>query len=206
MRISARRLGPDEHVVAYTRGHWKALGVPVLILIVTCALTGFLLAAALAKAGPPLAWVVLAAAVLVIGRFTVRPFLRWLAVSYTVTNRRVILRSGVVRRSRRDVPIQGIGDVRTERGFLDRLLGCGTLIVTDAGEFGQSVLPDVPRVKALQLTIADLIYVERRHPERFAEPADRGFNVVGTSGYAAANGGTAMGGRAAQPFQHTDHS
>lgn len=184
MGIAARSLGPEEHVVAYTRSHWKALVVPVIVLIVTCAVAGFLLAAALTKVGPLLGWVVLAVAVLVIGRFTVRPFLRWLATSYTVTNRRIILRSGVLHRSACDVPLQGIADVRSERGLLDRLLGCGTLIVSDAGEFGRSILHDVPRIQYLQLTIADLIYADRGDSGRSAGAAYRGTSATGTSGYA----------------------
>jgi membrane protein YdbS with pleckstrin-like domain len=188
MGISTRRLGPDEHVVAYTRSHWKALVVPVLVLITTCAVTGFLLAAALTKVGRPLAWIVLAAAVLVIGRFVVRPFLRWLSASYTVTNRRILLRSGVVRRSARDVPLQSIADVRSERGLLDRLLGCGTLIVSDASEFGRSVLSDVPRIQALQLTIADLIYANRSRTGSFAGSAGGGLGDPATSGHSKVNG------------------
>jgi membrane protein YdbS with pleckstrin-like domain len=170
MVISARRLGPDEYVAAYTRSHSKALAVPILVLIVTCGITGFLLAAALTKVGPPLAWVVLAAAVVVIARFTVRPFLRWLLASYTVTNRRIIVRSGLLRRSAREVPMHSIADVRCERRLLDRLLGSGTLIVSDASEHGRSVLSDVPRVHALQRTLGDLMYADPGHSGRRAEP------------------------------------
>jgi hypothetical protein len=41
---------------------------------------------------------------------------------------------------------------------LDRLLGCGTLIISDASEEGRSVLPDVPNVEKLQLVITDLLF------------------------------------------------
>ncbi len=90
--------------------------------------------------------------------FTVRPFLRWLTASYTVTNRRLINRSGILTRTGRDIPLHRINDVKYERDLLDRLLGCGTLVISDASEEGRSVLPDVPRVERLQLVITDLLF------------------------------------------------
>ena len=37
MSISPKLLSPGEHVIASTRTHWKALVLPVFVLIVTCA-------------------------------------------------------------------------------------------------------------------------------------------------------------------------
>jgi uncharacterized membrane protein YdbT with pleckstrin-like domain len=162
MGISGRRLAADERVVAFTRAHWKRLVAPVAILIGTCGVTGFLLAAAVSKAGPVMARLVLAAGILVVCFFTLRPFLRWLTTSYTVTNRRIILRSGIVRRSGRDVSLQRIGDVSYARGLLDRVLGCGTLVIWDPGDSSRSQLVDVPRVKELRVTIADVMYDAER--------------------------------------------
>jgi uncharacterized membrane protein YdbT with pleckstrin-like domain len=162
MGISGRRLSTDERVVAFTRAHWKRLVAPAATLIGTCALTGFLLAAAVSRAGPVVAWLVLAAGMLVVCFFTIRPYLRWLTTSYTVTNRRIILRSGIVRRSGREVPLQRIGDVSYARGLLDRVLGCGTLVIWDPGDSTRSQLVDVPRVKELQVAIADVMYDAER--------------------------------------------
>ena len=38
------------------------------------------------------------------------------------------------------------------------MLGCGTLVISDASEQGRSVLPDVPQVEKLQLLITDLLF------------------------------------------------
>jgi uncharacterized membrane protein YdbT with pleckstrin-like domain len=159
MAISPKLLGEGEHVIASTRTHWKALVLPVLALLVTCAAAGFLIAV-LPSGGAhgALVWVVLALALLVILYATVRPFLVWLTASYTVTNRRLINRSGVFTRKGRDIPLQRINDVKYERGVLDRVLGCGTLVISDASEEGRSVLPDVPNVEKLQLVITDLLF------------------------------------------------
>lgn len=45
--------------------------------------------------------------------------------------------------------------------FVERLLGCGTLTIESAGERGQSVLVDVPRVDRVQTTLYEL--VEAQH-------------------------------------------
>lgn len=159
MTISAKLLSPGEHVIISTRTHWKALVVPVLVLLLTCGATGFLLAVLPSGSWHTigvLAVLVVAAAVVI--WFTVRPFLVWVTASYTVTNRRLINRSGVFVRRGRDIPLHRINDVSHERGVLDRMLGCGTLVISDASEEGRSVLPDVPDVESLQLKITDLLF------------------------------------------------
>lgn len=159
MGISPRLLSPGEHVIATTRTHWKALVLPVLVLIVTCAAAGFLIAVLpTGSAHTILLALVLIVAAFIIVWFTIRPALVWLTASYTVTNRRLINRSGVFVRKGRDIPLHRINDVSYERGIVDRLLGCGTLILSDASDEGRSVLPDVPHVEKLQLTITDLLF------------------------------------------------
>lgn len=155
---SSRRLAADEYVVAFTRPHPKALVLPAAVLIVTCAVTGFLLAAALSRVGPLLGWVVLAGAAAVVLRYSLHPFLRWLSTSYTLTDRRLILQSGILQRSSRDMSLQMVTNLEVQRGLLDRLLGSGRLVVSDAGDGGQAVLAAVPKVVALRRTIDDLLY------------------------------------------------
>lgn len=158
MGISAKLLGDGEHVVVSTRTHWKALVLPVLVLVVLCALTGFLLGVLPDGSYQVLTWVILIVAAAVIGWFCLRPFLLWLTSSYTITNRRLINRSGVFTRRGRDIPLHRINDVSYERGPLDRLLGCGTLVISDASEHGRSVLRDVPHAERLQLVLTDLVF------------------------------------------------
>ncbi|MDQ3485014.1 MAG: PH domain-containing protein [Actinomycetota bacterium] len=159
MGISQKLLGEGEHVIVSTRTHWKALVFPALILIITCGIAGFLLA--ILPSGDShdiLMWVVIGLAAAVIVWFSVRPFLLWITASYTVTNRRLINRSGIITRIGRDIPLYRINDVSYERDLLDRILGCGTLVIAVASEEGRSVLPDVPRVEKLQLRITELLF------------------------------------------------
>jgi len=154
MGISPKLLGEGESVVASTRTHWKALVLPALVLILIAGVAGFLVS----QVDDVLVWVVVGVAVLLVLWLSVWPFLNWLTASYTVTNRRLINRSGVVTRVGRDIPLYRINDVSYERDLLDRLLGCGTLVIAVASEEGRSVLPDVPRVEQLQLTITELLF------------------------------------------------
>ena len=53
---------------------------------------------------------------------------------YEVTTRRLRLREGIVTKSGRDFPLNRISDVSFSQGLLDRLFGCGRLVVESPGE------------------------------------------------------------------------
>jgi uncharacterized membrane protein YdbT with pleckstrin-like domain len=152
--ISGRLLNEGESVVFTTRTHAKALLLPVLVLVLALVVAG-LVSAVADGLGVTIVWILAGVAILV---FTLWPFLNWLASTYTVTNRRLITRHGVFTRTGHDIPLNRISDVSYERGVVDRMLGCGTLIISDASERGRVSLPDVPHVEQLQLKISDLLY------------------------------------------------
>ncbi|MGZ0148354.1 PH domain-containing protein [Kribbella sp. WER1] len=159
MAISAKLLGEDEYVVVSTRTHWKAMIGPVLLLLVVAGLGGFL--AAIVPNGSlqqPARIAILAVGVVLVVAFAVRPFLDWFFSTYTITNRRLITRHGVLTRTGRDIPLMRINDVSYEHGLIDRMLGCGTLHIESAGERGQVVLPDVPHVEHVHLQMSDLLF------------------------------------------------
>lgn len=159
MAISAKLLGEDEYVVVSTRTHWKALIFPVFLLLVVAGLGGFL--AAIVPTGSlqtPARIAILAVGVVVLAAFALKPFLDWYFSTYTVTNRRLITRHGILTRTGRDIPLMRINDVSYEHGLIDRLLGCGTLHIESAGERGQVVLPDVPHVEHVHLQMSDLLF------------------------------------------------
>jgi uncharacterized membrane protein YdbT with pleckstrin-like domain len=164
MVISAKLLGEDEYVVASTRTHWKALVFPVFLLLVVAGGGGFL--AALVPDGGvqgPARIAIAVAGVLVLVIWALRPFLDWFFSTYTLTNRRLITRRGVFTRTGLDMPLYRINDVRSERGVIDRILGCGTLVVSAASDLGTTTLPDVPRVEQVQLAITELLFPEADH-------------------------------------------
>jgi uncharacterized membrane protein YdbT with pleckstrin-like domain len=89
------------------------------------------------------------------------PIARWRTTSYELTTRRLRLRSGIVSRSGRDFPLIRISDVSFQHGLIDRILGCGKLIVESAGEHGQLVLNEIPHVQRVQSTLFQLVEDEQ---------------------------------------------
>ncbi len=153
MAYPVRLLSEGERVVLDLHPHWKRLVVPVLALLVLAAGYGFVLAL-VADGTARLAIGVLVLALL-FWRVVV-PFLRWRTTLFVVTTRRVAVRQGVLSRSGRDVPMSRVNDVTFSHTLLERLLGCGTLVVESAGERGQVVLTEVPHVEQVQRTINEL--------------------------------------------------
>ncbi len=87
-----------------------------------------------------------------------RPFLDWLTASYTFTNRRLITRHGIVTRRGHDIPLGRISDVAYERDLIDRVLGCGTLVISDASTNGQVLIYDIPRVEESHRMLNELLH------------------------------------------------
>jgi uncharacterized membrane protein YdbT with pleckstrin-like domain len=110
--------------------------------------------------------VVAAVAILAVMLWLIVPVVRWRTTTYELTTRRLRVRSGIVTRHGRDIPLARINDVSFEKGLLDRLLGSGRLVVESAGEHGQILLNDIPRVEFTQATLFRLVEEEQRRLER----------------------------------------
>lgn len=91
-------------------------------------------------------------------------FLRWRSRTYTITSHRLLTGNGIVRRSGHNVALSRVLDVRYERTLVDRLLGCGTLVVHTAAE-GALVLEDIPAVRHVHRVLTELTLTGSRHPD-----------------------------------------
>lgn len=173
--ISQKQLGPDERVELALRQHIKALFGPIIIFVVVCAAGGFGLA--LVPEGDLHGWLQLAIIVVgavILARFVIWPFLNWLTSTYVVTNERILTRHGVIRRYGRTMPLSRVNDVSFDHGLVDRVLRCGTLVVSSAGEQGQLLLHDVPKVETVQRQIYGLVEAEHdRARSTVVPPMDR---------------------------------
>ncbi len=155
MAFPTKLLNDGERVVVHTRTHAKALIAPVSVLLVLVAAVislGTLTDSTTVGLG---AGVV---AALVAVWFVLRPVLDWLTTTYTFTNRRFIKRSGLIAKEGRTIPLNRISGVDFEIGVVDRLFGCGTLIVSDASTHGRVLLEDVPQVEQVQLRVAEELH------------------------------------------------
>jgi len=158
MGISKKLLSDGEYVVLSVRSHGKALIGPVVLFMLVVA--GVITALMLMPNNTVVASGAAVVAVPLVVLLSLIPFLRWLTSTYTVTNRRLITRHGILTRTGRDIPLFRINDVAYEKHLLDRILGCGTLVISDATEKAGVVLPDIPNVEQVQLQISDLLFAK----------------------------------------------
>lgn len=146
-----RLLGEDEEVLLDLHPHWKRLIIPALLLPIVVGVASYLVfLVPHGSVRAPLRWGIVAIALLVLARWSVWPFLQWVTTRYVLTNRRVVIRTGVLSRAGRDIPLTRVNDVSFRHSLVDRMLGCGTLTIESAGEKGQVVLPEVPSVELVQ--------------------------------------------------------
>jgi uncharacterized membrane protein YdbT with pleckstrin-like domain len=157
--ISRKLLNADESVVVSTRTHAKALILPLLVLILLASAAGLLgmYTSAAGRAQPLLLALVWGAAAVAAVKWVVRPFLDWLTTAYTLTDQRLITRTGILTRRGHDIPLARVSDVAYERDLVDRLLGCGTLLVSVASEH-RVHLHDIPDVERVHLRMQDLLH------------------------------------------------
>lgn len=164
--INRSLLNEGENVVVSTRTHPKALLVPLLVLVVLLALGTVVERQTSGDGGRVVAWVVWAVVAVGALRYTLWPFLEWLTGHYTFTDRRLITRTGVLTRRGHDIALSRVSDVAVELHLTDRMLGCGTLVVSDASTHGQVVLPDIPHVEEVQRRLQVLLHQESARDER----------------------------------------
>lgn len=151
MGLAKSSLGEDEEIVLEFHPHWSTLVGTIFWAVVTVAVAVAAIVFIPGGSAQTLIRLIIAAvAVVVILVVGLIPFLRWVTTSYTLTNRRFVLRNGILSRSGRDIPLTRVNDVSFEHNLIQRMLGTGTLIVESGGEHGQLVLKNIPRVEYAQ--------------------------------------------------------
>ncbi|MDO5068029.1 MAG: PH domain-containing protein [Propionibacteriaceae bacterium] len=157
MALKQDLLARDEQVVLHLRTHIKAMLWPIMALFATAAIFGVLFAWLPQNWQPWSLYVLIALGLVAVIMLTVVPFLRWRTSTYTVTNRRIITRKGILNKTGHDLPLRSINNVTYERSITDRMLGCGTLVLETAADEPLE-LPDVPGVERVNTIIADLLF------------------------------------------------
>jgi uncharacterized membrane protein YdbT with pleckstrin-like domain len=155
-------LTEGERTVLILNPHWKTVLWPFALLVIVAVATAVLLIVIPHSSlqGPEriaVGAVALAIAAIWVGV----PILRWKTTIYELTNRRFRLRYGILTRTGRDFPLIRISDVSFSHGLIDRMLGCGRLVIESAGEHGQLVLNEIPNVEKVQATLFQLVEDEQ---------------------------------------------
>lgn len=149
MGYPRRLLSDDEHVRFEMKPHWRSLILPAIILIVEVFAVVWLVNI-ISVDWQWLRWVVIAAFVIILIGWVLRPFLEWLSSQYVFTDRRIITRSGIIAKHGRDMPLSKVNNVTFDISVFGRLLNYGELHVQSAGEDGGLDIRDVPNVEEIQ--------------------------------------------------------
>jgi uncharacterized membrane protein YdbT with pleckstrin-like domain len=128
-------LSSGEHVVIHKHPHWKMLIFPVFWLLVVVAIGTYLAGLVVDQSWATIAWIALTViGVVLILWLTIAPVVRWRTTHFIITSDRVMYREGVFKRTGLDIPLARVNSVRFEHSLLDRVLGCGTLIIESASD------------------------------------------------------------------------
>lgn len=155
---------PGEDEIETVRTHVKSLLVPFVLGLITMIGAGFAIGVIGDSGNGSLRLVAVGIATVILIVVTVVPFLRWLTWTYTLTNKRLIEQKGVLTRSGRIIPLARINDVAFEKSVLDRILGCGTLVIHDASQQAGLRLHDIPHIETFHRNISRLV-IESHEPE-----------------------------------------
>lgn len=164
-----------ERAVSQLRPHARALVLPSLVLIAATGATSFAVFT-LDELWQRLA--ALFAGVVIIGVLWLLPLLRWLSTQYLITTRRIVVRRGLLVRTRQEVLLSRGHDVTLRRGGLQALFRSGDVLV-NTGLDRPVVLRDVGRPDLVMAALSDLMEASsssiavRRAPETPAPPTRR---------------------------------
>lgn len=157
MGLPRRFLGDNEHVVFHLRTHWKRIIGHVVLgfIIIAAAIFGTLFMPE--EAQPIASYIIWGIAVIALFPATITPVLKWLSSTFTITDRRILTRTGIFHKKGHDIPLSRISNVRYEHSFVDRIFRCGTLILeTSAGE--PIMLDDIPSVERVHVRVTEILF------------------------------------------------
>src|SRR5665213_388475 len=150
------QLLPGETLILKVHPHWivvvKSLAAPIVLLIVavvvdfTATNTGI----------EHLRLIVTLGAIAIAGLWLIVVWIRWQSTSYTLTDQRIKIETGVFGRQSKMIPIDRIQDCMTKQSLVGRMLGYGRVEIDAAGAQGAEVLDHLPNPSAFR----DQVFVQ----------------------------------------------
>src|SRR6202165_5959369 len=159
---------PGENLVLKEHQHWiflaKALWVPivVVVLVLVADFTIIRDGNSSLRAILPLGVIALALLWLIV------VWIRWRSTTYTLTDQRIKIETGVFGRQEKVIPIDRVQDCTTRTSVVGRMLGYGRVEIDSAGAQGAAILDHLPNPGAFR----DQVFMQserRRSPA--ASPA-----------------------------------
>jgi uncharacterized membrane protein YdbT with pleckstrin-like domain len=141
-------LGPDEHILLEFRPHWSALWKEVLFTI------AYVVILFLLNNNGWNGWVFTILTVVWVW-LAVGGYMQWSSTNHVLTDKRFIYRSGLIRKTGYELPLDVIQNVGFRQNIIERSLGVGDLAMETAGTHGQSILRNIPRPEQMKAAISD---------------------------------------------------
>ncbi|MFI7679583.1 PH domain-containing protein [Actinophytocola sp. NPDC049390] len=140
-------LSEGESVILHKHSHWKMLLLPYVVLIVTLGVGIWLAILVSDTSWSMVGYIAIGAValILLVWLFFI-PFVRWRTTHFVVTTDRVMAKEGVIKTTGITIPMNSINSVRFEHGLIDRIFGCGTLIIESASQEALE-FDDIPSVE-----------------------------------------------------------
>jgi membrane protein YdbS with pleckstrin-like domain len=151
-----RVLLPHERRVITVRFHPAVLIKPVALALAGLAVAGLL--STIAKLNGTILLIIWLAWLILVIRLLYAIY-TWLEDYFVVTSARLLLSTGVIKKTVNMMPLGKVTDMRFERSAMGRLLGYGTFIVESAGQ-DQALhnIDHLPYPEQLYLEVCGLIF------------------------------------------------
>lgn len=170
-RPGDRYLLPTEHCVVSVRRHWSLLAPPFALALLALFAAGWI-SGNLSGTHGPVDDIVWYAALAVLGYAGWR-FWDWQVSRFIVTDKRILLTSGVLTRRVGMMPLRKVTDMTYERSLTGRLFGYGTFIMESAGqEQALHRIEHLPRPDLLYADVSDLLFGPSATSQVTVDPED----------------------------------
>ena len=80
-------------------------------------------------------------------------YIQWFTTNFVITSDRVIFRTGVFGKHGIEIPLERVNNVIFHQSVIERMLGCGDLLIESGGETGQQRFTEVKNPDNVQALI-----------------------------------------------------
>ena len=147
-----RKLLPGENLVLQDHPHWitivGSLVVPVILLVLIAVADFTILYPQANGSGlyvPSLRKILSFGVIALALLWLIVVWIRWRSITYTLTDQRIAIETGVFGRQEKIIPIDRVQDCTTKQSIFGRILGYGRVEIDAAGSQGAEVLDHLPK-------------------------------------------------------------
>lgn len=146
MPFSTKLLNDGEDIVVDLHPHWVTFIKSGTALVVALAIGIFMLSSDWEGPSLALAGILVLLALGWVGL----TYFTWVTTNFVITTDRLIYRHGVLSKHGIEIPLERVNTVFFSQTIIERVLGCGDLVIESAGEQGHQSFSNVRKPSAVQ--------------------------------------------------------